>query len=148
MQDYSVIVSNKSKTELREEWKNVAFLLVDEALLLGLQLLAQLDHALRVAKERPDLWFGGIALILSGDSFQYPPVGGSASYTPISRYAGQTDDEIQKRLGRLAWKTVNTVVTLSEQQRMKRDPAYGEAVSRLRVRQCTYTDLELFNSRV
>lgn len=148
MQDYSVIVSNHSKSELREEWKNVAFLLVDEASLLGLQLLAQLDHALRVAKERPDLWFGGIALILSGDFFQYPPVGGSALYTPISRYAGQTDEEVQKRLGRLAWKTVNTVVTLSEQQRMKTDSAYGEAVSRLRVRQCTYADLELFNSRV
>lgn len=105
MQDYSVIVSNHSKSELREEWKNVAFLLVDEASLLGLQLLAQLDHALCVAKECPDLWFRGIALILSGDFFQYPPVGGSALYTLISRYAGQTDKEVQKRLGRLAWKT-------------------------------------------
>ncbi|KAG1894374.1 uncharacterized protein F5891DRAFT_893426, partial [Suillus fuscotomentosus] len=92
--------------------------------------------------------FGGIVLILSGDFFQYPPVGGSALYTPISRYAGQTDDEVQKRLGRLAWKTINTVVTLTEQQRMKTDPAYGQAVSRLRVRECTYNDMELFNSRV
>jgi len=123
-----------------------SFLLVDETSLLGLQLLAQLDHALHVAKERPDLWFGGITLILSGDFFQYPPVGGSALYIPISRYAGQTDDEIQKHLGRLAWKTINTVVMPTEQQRMKGDSAYGEAVSRLRVRQCTYEDLELFNS--
>lgn len=148
LQDYSVIVSNQNKSQLREEWKNVGYLLVDEASLLGLQLLAQLDHALRVAKERPDLWFGGVALILSGDFFQYAPVGGTALYTPISRYAGQTDDEIQKRLGRLAWKTVNTVVTLTEQQRMKLDPAYAEAVTRLRVRSCTYADVELFNTRV
>lgn len=148
LQDYSVIVSNQNKSQLREEWKNVGYLLVDETSLLGLQLLAQLDHALRVAKERPDLWFGGVALILSGDFFQYAPVGGTALYTPISRYAGQTDDEVQRRLGRLAWKTINTVVTLTEQQRMKLDPAYAEAVNRLRVRSCTYEDVELFNSRV
>jgi hypothetical protein len=141
-------VSNENKTQLRAEWKNVGYLLVDETSLLGLQLLAQLDHALRVAKERPDLWFGGIALILSGDFYQYAPVGGTALYTPISRYAGQTDDEIQKRLGRLAWKTINTVVTLTEQQRMKQDPEYADAVSRLRVRSCTYEDVELFNGRV
>ncbi|KAG1776713.1 hypothetical protein EV702DRAFT_1198103 [Suillus placidus] len=78
-----------------------------------------------------------------------PPVSPIAiDYQRVNFPSWQTDDEIQKQLGRLAWKTVNTVVTLSEQQRMKRDPAYGEAVSRLRVRQCTYTDLELFNSRV
>ncbi|KAG2059212.1 hypothetical protein BDR06DRAFT_968178 [Suillus hirtellus] len=46
MQDYSVIVSNQSKTSLHEEWRNIAFLLVDETSLLGLQLLAQLDHVL------------------------------------------------------------------------------------------------------
>ncbi|KAG2143480.1 uncharacterized protein EDB93DRAFT_1040616, partial [Suillus bovinus] len=92
--------------------------------------------------------FGGIALILSGDFFQYPPVGGSALYTHISCYAGQMDDEVQKRLGHLAWKTINTIVTLTEQQCMKADPAYGQAVSPLRVRECTYNDVELFNSRV
>ncbi|KAG1800749.1 uncharacterized protein HD556DRAFT_1438751 [Suillus plorans] len=69
MEDYSVIVSNQSKTQLHDKWKNMAFLLVDEASLLGLQLLAQLDHALRVVKEQPDLWFGGITLILSGNFF-------------------------------------------------------------------------------
>ncbi|KAG1733088.1 hypothetical protein EDD22DRAFT_960256 [Suillus occidentalis] len=154
LQDYSVIVSNQSKrtslshiflfpstiisaapsAELkilqREEWRNVGYLLVDETSLLGLQLLAQLDHALRVAKEWPDLWFGGIAIMISGDFYQYAPVGGTALYTAISRYAGQTDDEVQKRLGWL------------------HDPEYVDAVSCLRVRSCTYEDVELFNSRV
>ncbi|KAI5984365.1 hypothetical protein EDD15DRAFT_2107567, partial [Pisolithus albus] len=92
--------------------------------------------------------FGGIALIFAGDFFQYPPVGGSPLYTPISTYAGQTNDEIQKRLGRLAWKTINTVVNFTEQQRMKNDMEYGDTVARLRVRKCTYSDVDLFNSRV
>jgi hypothetical protein len=63
-------------------------------------------------------------------------------------YAGQTDEEIQKRLGRLAWKSINTTINLTEQQRMKDDPEFGAAVSRLRERICTEEDVELFNTRV
>jgi hypothetical protein len=53
-----------------------------------------------------------------------------------------------KRLGRLAWLSVNAVVELTEQKRMLGDPEYGEAVARLRLRQCIPDDVELFNSRV
>jgi len=95
-EDYSVIISVKNRTQLRDEWKNVEFVLIDETSLLSLQLLAEIDHALRFAKEKPDVWFGGIAIIFAGDLFQYPPVGGSPLYTPIKPYANQTNDEIQK----------------------------------------------------
>lgn len=73
---------------------------------------------------------------------------GLALYSPISTYASQTEQEILKRLGRLAWKTVNTVVTLTDQQRMKSDPPFGDAMQRLHVRECTYEDINLFNSRL
>lgn len=56
--------------------------------------------------------------------------------------------EIRKRLGRLAWKSVDTVVNLTEQQHMKSDPKYGDAVQHLRTRECTLADVDLFNSRV
>jgi hypothetical protein len=94
------------------------------------------------------LWFRGVNVIFAGDFYQYPPVGGSPLYTPISAYAGQNDAEIQKRLGRMAWKTVNTVINLTEQQRMKADPEYGEAVMHLCSRTCMQDDVDLFNSRV
>lgn len=87
-------------------------------------------------------------VIFAGDFYQYPPVGGTALYTPIAPYAGLSDKEVAKRLGRLAWKTVNAVVTLDEQERMKTDPEYGAAVCRLRTRECTFEDVELFNTRV
>jgi len=147
-EDYLVLISVQSWTQLWEEWKNVEYLLIDEVSLLSLQLLAQIDHALRYAKEKPNAWFGGVTIIFAGDFYQFPPVGGSPLYSPIAPYAGQTDAEVQKRLGQLAWKTVNVVITLSEQQRMKEDVEYGHAVSRLRMRQCTKDDVELFNSRI
>jgi hypothetical protein len=147
-EDYTVLVSIKNKTQLRDEWRNVDIVLVDEASLLSAQLLCEIDHALRYAKERPNEWFGGVTMIFAGDFYQYPPVVGTALYTPILMYAGQSNDEIQRRLGRMAWKTVDTVVELSEQQRMKHDPEYASAVQRLRTRQCHLEDMELFNSRL
>jgi hypothetical protein len=147
-EDYSVLISVQNRTQLHEEWKNVKYLLIDEVSLLSLQLLVQIDHALRYAKEKPDQWFGGVHLMFAGDFYQFPPVGGSTLYCPIAAYAGQSDAEIQKRLGRLAWKTLNIVITLSKQERMKGDIEYGLAVNQLRVRKCMEEDVELFNSRL
>ena len=147
-EDYAVVIGIKNRTQLREEWRNVEIVLIDEASLLSAELLSEIDSALRYAKEKPNDWFGGINVIFSGDFYQYPPVAGTALYTPISYRTAQNDIQIAKRLGRLAWKTINTVVSLSEQQCMKDDPEYANAVNNLRNRQCTDDDLDLFNSRV
>jgi len=58
-------------------------LLIDEIGSVG-QLSSQFDHALRIAKERPDAWFGGMIVIFSGDFHQHAPVSESALYQPIS----------------------------------------------------------------
>ncbi|KAG2107455.1 uncharacterized protein F5147DRAFT_528945, partial [Suillus discolor] len=100
------------------------------------------------AKERPDVYFGGVTIVYAGDFFQFPPVGGMPLCSPVASHANQSKCEILKWLGRLAWKSVNTVVTLTEQQRMKTDPEFGAAVQRLHIRQCTYEDVDLFNSRM
>ncbi|KAG2750133.1 hypothetical protein P692DRAFT_20734276, partial [Suillus brevipes Sb2] len=45
-EDLSVLVSIQNRTQIREEWKNVEFLLIDEVSLLSLQLIADIDHTL------------------------------------------------------------------------------------------------------
>ena len=147
-EDYSVVINIKCKSQLREEWKNVTFLLIDEVSLLSQQLLCEIDHALRYAKEECNDWFGGINVIFAGDFYQYPPVIGSPLYTPISTSNKIDNDNLKKRLGRLAWKTINTVVNFDEQKRMAADPSYAQAISRLRLRECNFDDVSLFNSRV
>ena len=87
-------------------------------------------------------------VIFAGDFYQYPPVGGTPLYTPISAYAGQSNEEIAKRLGCMAWKSVNSVITLTEQERMKGDPEYAVAVQHLQICECTMEDAELFNTCV
>ena len=147
-EDPSVLVSIQNKILLRDEWQHVEVALLDECSMLSEQLLCEVDHALRYAKESPNEWFGGIIMIFAGDFFQFPPVMGSSLCTPISLYGKQTDEEFKKRLGRTAWKTIDTVIELAEQQRMKSDPEYADAVLRLRTRDCTIEDVDLFNSRL
>jgi hypothetical protein len=147
-EDYSMLISVHNRTHLHDEWWNVELVFVDEVLILSLQLIYELDQALRYATEKPDEYFGGVAIICSGDFFQYPPVGGMALYTPILLYANQSEQEILKHLGRLAWKAVDTVVTLTEQHRMKDDPAFGDAMQCLHVHECTFEDVDLFNEHV
>ena len=48
----------------------------------------------------------------------------------------------------MAWKTINSVICLTKQERMKSDPDFGDAVGRLRIRECTEDDVNIFNSLI
>jgi hypothetical protein len=143
-----VLISVRNRTLLCDEWRLVKVLFIDEISLVSLQLIGEVDHALRYATERPDEWFGGITVIFAGDFFQYPPIGGTPLYSPIPNTNSKHKDDVTRRLGRLAWISFDAIVSLTEQEWMKVDPEYGNAVTRLRHCQCTLEDVELFNSRV
>lgn len=145
---YDMGDSVKTKSKMRRSWEHIDVVLIDEVSLLSLINLAEIDYALRMAKERPNEWFGGIIIIFAGDFCQFPPVGGNALYSCMRSNRELSDKEIKRRLGRLAWKTLNAVVEFEEQFRMKDDPGYSAAVNRLRERSCTLEDVDLFNSRV
>src|SRR5882724_4580418 len=85
----------------------------------------------------PDIWFGGMIVNFSGDFYQHPPVSETALYQPISNSMRQDNNEIKKRLGRLAWKSIDTIIELNEQKHMESDSEYAGAVNRPRNRKCT-----------
>ena len=141
-------VSAKKKLELEMEWRGTEWLFCDECSLLGANLNAEIDQMLRMVKSR-DTWYGGVNMLFAGDFSQYPPVQQSPLYEPITPNTGsKTNGDFMRRLGRLAWLSVNVVVELTEQKRMALDQEYGAAVARLRMRECSPVDLDLFNSRV
>ncbi|KAF5335017.1 hypothetical protein D9758_016196 [Tetrapyrgos nigripes] len=138
----------KKREQLRQEWKDVVLLFIDEVSLMDAGLFAEIDAALRFATENYDEYFGGIFLVITGDFNQLPPVGGSPLYKPIrSAPSSESQAEIERRIGRMAWKRFDTVINLTEQKRMSSDPEFGEAILRLRNRECTQDDVDLFNSR-
>ena len=142
-------ISAKKKFELRAEWQNVDFVLIDEVSMVGQDLFCKLDAVLRFVLEKPEEWFGGVNIIVSGDFYQHSPVKARPLYMPISNYAkGASSFDAMSRQGRMAWKQFTTVVELTEQKRMAADPDFARAVSHLRKRECNTDDMNLFNSRV
>jgi ATP-dependent exoDNAse (exonuclease V) alpha subunit len=116
--------------------------------LLSCQLLTDIDHTLRYAKENHDEPFGGINMIFAGDLYQYAPVSGTPLYISVQPKKTESNESLKAKLGRITWQSINAVIELSEQKRMESDPEYASAVLRLRTRQCTFEDACLFNSRV
>lgn len=129
--DYTVLISVQNRTLLHDEWRLVKVLFIDEVSLLSEQLICEVDHALRYATERPNEWFGGITVIFAGDFFQYLPIGGTPLYSPIPNINSHRKNDVPCCLGRLTWKSVDAVISLTEQERMKTDPEYACAVNHL-----------------
>ena len=57
-------------------------LVIDEISYISPEVLGQIDNRLRQLMAKPDIPFGGIAVLLMGDFFQLPPV--AATYTLYS----------------------------------------------------------------
>lgn len=95
-------LSVNNKIAVRNEWKNVYLLFLDEMSMVGLYFLAQIDRALRYGKECFDEYFGGLIVILSGDLYQFPPILDRPIYSEIQTRAAVTDRELMVRLGKLA----------------------------------------------
>lgn len=98
---YSVVITTQNKTKLRDEWRLVEIVMIDECSLLSAELLSEIDAALCFVKEVPDEWFGGITIIFAGDFFQFTPVCATPLYNPISQHAKSSDSELAKRIGHL-----------------------------------------------
>jgi len=60
----SVVVNVTKCKKLREEWKNVEFVLIYEVSLVSLKLLSEIDHALRYAKQSMIFGLGELMLYL------------------------------------------------------------------------------------
>ena len=66
------VTGNKYK---KKPWKDVDVLIIDEVSMLSKKLLTCIDYIARISRNKRDIPFGGIQVILSGDFYQLPPVG-------------------------------------------------------------------------
>jgi len=66
------VLKNRHK---RPNWNKTDILIVDEVSMLSLKIFKILDLIARKIKKKPNVPFGGIQLIFSGDFYQLPPVG-------------------------------------------------------------------------
>ena len=138
-----------SPTEaMRATWSQVGVLFIDEFSMISPSLFTLLDKRLRQLKVRPDLPFGGIHIIFSGDFFQLPPVGAPTIYSsPAQSLRSDTRSALFNWKGKDLWKTCLTdVIELTENRRFT-DEKWAAALQRWRVNQPTAEDIKDVNSR-
>ena len=61
---------------LQGEYEHTKVFVIDEVSMLTVELLADTEQRLRQRKNKPDVYFGGVSIILVGDFQQLPPASG------------------------------------------------------------------------
>lgn len=76
----SVIISNVyQNSRARQNWRRTDVLILDEVSMLSSRLFDILDDIGRLTRNKPNIPFGGMQVVFTGDFFQLPPV----SSTPL-----------------------------------------------------------------
>ncbi|KDN72074.1 putative conserved hypothetical protein [Colletotrichum sublineola] len=127
----------------KERWRRRDVLIIDEASMLGLQTLYDIDQKLRMLRGFPAKPFGGIPVVVfTGDFLQFPPVlqksllsnteriatvAGSATPSNRGVERGWKEAEAKK-----LWQGFTNVVMLEEQKRAEGDTYLLGFLERLR----------------
>jgi hypothetical protein len=118
-----------------KSFKDTRMILIDEVSFCKAFELGQIDRSMRIVKQEPDLTYGGVHVIFSGDFHQLPPIGKGA--IPIWHNS------------LILWHGVlNSFVELKGKWRFAEDPEWGELLERLRVNASTQADIAILQSRV
>lgn len=132
-----------------EAWSEVGLLLIDECSMLKQDFFALANDRLRKLKGRMDRPFGGLHVILCGDFFQLPPVGGAPLYaTPRQSHRSPSNASYLAEVqGHHLWQTCLTDVIELKKNHRQSDPIWAASLLRWRINQPTKEDIEMVNSR-
>jgi hypothetical protein len=73
-------LKNQQLGDLQRTFMDVTHVIIDEFSMMSQIMFGKVDGRLRQAKCKPELFFGGLSIILTGDPAQLLPVGGSPLY--------------------------------------------------------------------
>jgi ATP-dependent DNA helicase PIF1 len=127
--------------KIKKKWAGVQLLVIDEVSMVDPDFFETVDQVLRALFRKPLLPFGGVALLITGDFFQLPPV------LPRDRPVHLPSFAFQTRAWRDAIPT-ESVVQLIEIFRQAGDPQLAHVLSRLRRAEHTLDDIVLLCGRV
>ena len=129
-----------SKLQLR--LANVRYIVIDEFSVIGQKMFGWIDRRLRQASGLTDVLFGGYSLILVGDLAKLPPVSDKPLYHSLP-------ENTTALMGHLAYRKIETVVKLTQNQRVTNHDQDGfrQFLIRLRDGDSTIADWKLLCSR-
>jgi hypothetical protein len=146
-------VDERSVSALRKAFAGVQLIIIDELSLINLEHLWEINIKLKIAcndSTRQEMLFGGFHVLLGGDMFQLPPVGGNAivkRLEQLSRAHGTTQSMKRHFLDNLTqyFELTENIRARNETQGVL--SPFAAALSNLRVGQLTTSNTMLFNQR-
>lgn len=120
----------------REIIEKTDVLIIDEISMLHDYRLDMIDDACRLVRKKPDVPFGGIQLVMSGDLFQLPP---------INRGEGRSGGFV---VHSNAWRELDPVICYLSEQHRQDDQALLDILSAIRAGDVRRAHAERLLSRV
>jgi hypothetical protein len=139
----SLTETQSGPAKLKQQFKDVYLVIIDELSMISCGMLYWIDRRMReIWPSHSDKLFGGRDVYFTGDAAQLDPVVPHSLSTPLSKIANQV-----KRRGKEIWDSIESVCMLTSQNRGTLDPAWFNALRRLRQKTPTQADVDLFNTR-
>lgn len=135
--------------EQRERFAKLKLLIVDEISTCDVSILGKMDSFLREILGNPTKLFGGIHVLLVGDWLQQLPVAGQPAFITadevIQLRRRHSIDYLDRVRGIKAYRSLNSVVILTENMRHRRDPVWRDILDKWRVGNYEDADIDHVN---
>lgn len=82
----TIYTSFQYRKEKRQIIENLELLIIDEISMVRADVLDVIDRLLKVYRNKPHLPFGGVQVILIGDTFQLPPIADKEQWAILSQF--------------------------------------------------------------
>lgn len=122
--------------------RNLELLVIDEISMVRCDLLDVIDQLLRHIRRRHYIPFGGVQVLLIGDTFQLPPIANQDDWSVLSRFYRSP-----YFFSSIVFQTLKPVYIELKKIYRQKDENFIELLNRVRVNKLHFDDLRLLNSR-
>ncbi len=138
----SILDHFRYQREKLELIRNLELLIIDEISMVRCDLLDVIDQLLRYIRRRHFIPFGGVQVILIGDTFQLPPIANSDDWQLLSAFY-----ESPYFFSSMVMKATKPVYIELKKIYRQKDQGFIDLLNRIRLNKLYPDDLKLINSR-
>jgi hypothetical protein len=141
--DQTIITDHfRYQREKLELIRNLELLIIDEISMVRCDLLDVIDQLLRHIRRRHFTPFGGLQVLLIGDTFQLPPIANYDDWSVLSRFY-----ESPYFFSAQVFKAAKPLYIELKKIYRQKDETFIELLNRIRLNKLHFDDLRILNSR-
>ncbi len=146
--DTTIYTTFRYREEKRKIIENLELLIIDEISMVRCDMLDTIDRVLRVFRKNPTVPFGGVQIILIGDTFQLPPIANEKNneWKILSQFFPTRFFFGSKVMSSLVSEKNYVHFELKKIYRQK-EQEFIDLLNRVRVNQILNSDIQLLDSK-